>query len=132
MKSLINCYNKIIINHQAMKKINSFAYWLPRFLAIIFIVFISFFAFDVFGEGYSLGAAIGAFIIHLVPTFVLIIVLLIAWQWPEVGGVVFLGIGVFYLILISGKASEWGFLIIAGPVFLTGILFLFQNYFKKK
>jgi len=53
--------------------------WLPRVLMIIFIAFISIFALDVFGE-YSGFEFIVALLMHLIPSFILIIILVIAWK----------------------------------------------------
>ncbi len=63
-----------------MKTSLSILYWIPRILWILFIIFISLFALDVFSEGYSFGETILAFLIHLVPTYILIIALLITWN----------------------------------------------------
>ncbi len=58
--------------------IKKFLYWLPRILGILFALFISIFALDSFGEGIPFPEAIVGFLIHLVPTYIMIVVLLIA------------------------------------------------------
>jgi len=64
-----------------------FLYWPPRILGILFVLFISIFALDAFGEGIPFAEAIVGFLIHLVPTYIIIIVLLIAWKWGVVSGI---------------------------------------------
>lgn len=91
--------------------------WLPRVLAIVFILFISMFALDVFGEEQWLLALV----MHLIPSFILIIITIIAWRNERVGGWLFLLAGVAMLI-------HYGITWVALPVFLISALFLFRGY----
>lgn len=102
-----------------MKK---FLYWLPRVLAILFIGFISLFALDVFTEPQWFLALI----MHLIPSFVLIIATAIAWKHEFVGGWLFLGAGGI-LLYLSGFES-W---IVSSPAFLIGGLFLLSKLYRK-
>ena len=68
---------------------NKFLYWAPRILSILLAVFISLFALDVFSEGYPFWEAILALVIHLVPTYLVIIATVIAWKWEIIGGSIF-------------------------------------------
>ena len=118
------------------KKEKNYLYWTPRILAIISILFISMFALDVFSEGYGFWVTIWALIMHLVPTFILVIVLIIAWRWEHVGGIIYILLGAFYIIMTANKASldqAWlAYLMISGPLFLIGILFLLNKYLNSK
>lgn len=106
-------------------------YWAPRVLTILFITFISIFALDVFSEGFSFTEIIIALFMHLIPSFALILILIIAWKWENIGGLIFLGLGVFYLIMTAGEENIWAYVFISGPAFLIGILFLMQKISKK-
>jgi hypothetical protein len=98
-----------------MKK---FLYWLPRVLSILFIGFISLFALDVFGQpNWFL-----AFIIHLIPSLILIILTVIAWRNELWGGILFLTIGLV-LLLLSGYEA----LILIIPTLVIGIFFLLSK-----
>ena len=96
-------------------------YWLPRGLSILFALFISIFALDVFGEGYSFGETLVALFMHLIPTFIIVIALLIAWRWERIGAALFIALAIFFLIMSGGEG--W---IIGGPLLLLGVLFLFD------
>jgi hypothetical protein len=80
-----------------MKKIIPILYWVPRILGIIFILFISIFALDVFGEGLSFWHLLLALMMHLIPTFLLIGALLISWKWEIAGVIIYPGLGLWYL-----------------------------------
>lgn len=88
---------------------------MPRSLAILLIIFVSLFALDVFMEPQWFLALL----IHLIPSFVLIALTVVAWQKERVGGVIFMIIG--FLFLITSRFEGWT---IALPVILTGFLFV--------
>lgn len=102
-------------------------FWLPRMLGIAFVIFISLFALDVFGEGYAWYEALLAFFIHLVPTYISIVILMIAWKWPRVGALAYFGAGLFYIFFMTDV--DWlAIMLISGPLFLTGIFFILSYY----
>ena len=102
-------------------------FWTPRVLCILFAMFLSMFALDVFSEGYGFGETILALLIHLVPTYIVVIALVIAWRWEWVGAILFIALALFYLVW-SGR-FDWS-LVISGPLFLVGILFLFNWIYR--
>jgi hypothetical protein len=107
-------------------------YWTPRAVAIVFALFISLFALDVFSEDYGIWEKVLAFTIHLVPTYLVLIALAVAWRWERIGGLLFLGLGLFY-IAMSWDPSQWrAFLIISGPLFLLGVLFIVSGFWQRR
>lgn len=108
-------------------------YWVPRVLAVVLAAFISLFAFDVFGEDYTLSEKIVAFAIHLLPTFLLIAILIIAWKWERIGGLIYLALGIFYLLMMIGEDIPLiAYLAIPGWVLLTSALFLINGLKSRK
>jgi hypothetical protein len=103
-------------------------FWMPRILCVLFAVFVSLFALDVFGEGYDFWETIVALVMHLIPTGIILISLAIAWRWEWIGAILFLALGVGYVIMAWGKFEWTTYLLIAGPLFLVGVLFL-VNWF---
>lgn len=97
-------------------------FWIPRILTILFAGFISLFALDVFQEGMELWDAIGALLVHLIPTFILIVLLLMSWRWEWIVGSVFIILGLVYMI-INFDYKQW-IIAISGPMLLIGILYL--------
>ncbi len=98
--------------------------WTPRILCILFAVFLSSFAADVFGEHYGFWKTILALLIHLIPTWIVLIVLAIGWRWEWVGAILFPVLGVLYLVMFWGRFPWSVYLVISGPLFLLGLLFL--------
>ena len=106
-------------------------FWTPRVLCILFAIFLSVFSLDVFSEGYGLWQTIGALLLHLIPTFIVVIVLVIAWRWEWVGAVLFSASGVLYVLFALGRSFPLGaYLSISGPLVLVGVLFLFNWIYR--
>lgn len=116
-------------------------HWLPRIICILAILFISLFAADAFETGLTIWQQLGAFIIHLIPSFILTIILIIAWKWEFVGGIIFIiiGIGLSPFIFIHNynmNHSVWVSLgvimAITIPFAIVGGLFLVSHFLKKR
>jgi hypothetical protein len=112
------------------RPVKKILYWSPRILGILIAVFVSLFALDVFGEGYSTVETIVALAMHLIPTFVILVVLGIAWRWEWIGGLLFVALGVLYITLFWEPSNLPAYLAISGPLFLTGILFLLDGCYR--
>ncbi|MBM3137146.1 MAG: hypothetical protein FJZ98_03040 [Chloroflexi bacterium] len=112
-----------------MKK--NWLFWLPRILAILFTAMISLFAFDMFEGNSSIWEKLLGFLIHLIPTYVLVILLVIAWKLPLPGGILFILAGSSYFLFASEQ--HWSaYLIVSGIPMLIGILFILDQFLAKK
>ena len=109
-------------------------YWAPRVLGIVTVMFVSLFAFDVFDEGKGFWDTALDLLIHLIPSFLILVLLLVSWRREWIGGILFILFGVFYVVWAWGKPfGRWStFAIIAGPPVLTGVLFLLNWRYREK
>ncbi len=104
-------------------------YWSPRILGILYIGFLAVFALDVFIPGQTLMYYLQALLIHLLPNFILAVVLLISWKYQKLGSLLF-GISFLLCMLFFGKNGFFiSQLLIFSPLLL--ISFLFFIYQKK-
>jgi len=110
-------------------------YWAPRALSILFILFLSLFALDVIGAGYGFWGTLAGLAIHLIPSFVLIGALVLAWRWEWIGAAVYGGAAVLYISEVLPRSMPlttkltW-ILTIAGPALVVAVLFL-ANWRKR-
>ncbi len=96
--------------------------WTPRVAGILFALFISIFALDVFQEGLGFGEIALALLLHLLPTFLFLAAIALAWRWEWVGALVFGGFGLFYLFAV--REFDWvAYAILGGIPLLIGLLF---------
>lgn len=105
-------------------------FWTPRVLGILFAMFLSMFALDVFGESHGFGETILALLIHLVPTYIVVIALVFAWRWEWIGAILFNALAVFYVAWAWGRFPLIAYLSISGPLVLVGVLFLFNWIYR--
>lgn len=123
--------------HTSMvNKVNKYIYWTPRLLSILFILFLMIFSLDVIRPGVPFWQITAGLVAHNIPVLFLLLILMISWRHEVVGGIFFILAGLFYILsLVSGSHFEWYMvswsLLIAGPAFVIGILFL-VNWKKKK
>ena len=91
-------------------------FWAPRILAILYILFISLFALDVFGEDYGFLVTIWALFMHLIPSFIMLTGLLIAWKRPFAGGILFLLLAVLFTLFFHTYRRPDAFLLLTFPL----------------
>jgi len=124
-----------------MKTSLKIVHWVPRILCILAILFISLFALDSFSRERTFWQNMGGLLLHLIPSFILIALLIVAWKWELIGGIIFtiIGLGIspfiyshnFRMNQSAGKSLE-AILIVTVPFIIVGILFVVSHFMKKK
>lgn len=106
--------------------------WVARIISILLILFIGMFSIDVFFEGYGFPEVLVAFFMHNVPTFLLIAVLIVAWKWPKIGGILFLVLALASLIFFKTYQDIIVVLIITLPPAIIGLLFIYESTIRNR
>jgi hypothetical protein len=116
-------------------------HWLPRIICILAILFVSMFALDAFAPGSTIWQQLGGFFMGLIPSFVLLAFLFVAWKWEFIGGIIFLVTGivlspVVFMLNYNRNHSFWMsvgiILVVTIPFIVVGILFMVSSSLKKK
>jgi len=107
-------------------------FWTPRILCILFAMFLSMFALDVFDDGSGFWKTLLALLIHLTPVYLVVIALVLAWRWGWIGAVLFTALAVFYLVWAWGRMHWSAYVFISGPLALLGVLFLFNWIYREQ
>jgi hypothetical protein len=124
-----------------MKNLEVWFHWIPRALCILAILFVSMFALDSFAPGLTVWEQIGAFLMHLIPSFILIAILAVAWRWEKIGGIILMVVGLgfspsVFLLNYHRTGSVWIALgivaVINLPFVIVGGLFILSNYIRKR
>jgi len=124
-----------------MKKSIRIIHWVPRIICILAILFISMFALDAFEPELTIWQQLVAFFMHLIPSFILVALLIVAWKWELIGGIIFtiIGVGLSPLIFQHNYAmnqsvslSIFIILMITFPFIVVGILFIVSHFMKKR
>lgn len=105
------------------------------------ILFISMFALDSFAPGLPLWEQIRDFLIHLAPSYALVLILWLAWVREKWGGWLFIVLGAatavpVFMLNYQRSGSAWMALgivfLINLPVIMVGAMFLVSHYLKNK
>lgn len=124
-----------------MKKSAKIFYWLPRILCILAILFVSLFALDAFSPELSIWQQIGGFLIHLMPSFILLALLILAWKREFIGGIIFIiiGLGLSPIVFSHNYRMNHSIFMSLGiiltitiPFAIVGVLFIISHFKRKK
>jgi hypothetical protein len=100
-------------------------FWAPRILTILLAAFLSLLAVDVPCDSRGFWPTAVALLLHLIPTFAVVITLIVAWRWEWVGAAVLSLFAILYSLLLPH--SLVGLFVISGYLALLGVLF-FLNW----
>jgi hypothetical protein len=101
-------------------------FWAPRLLTILFALFLSVFALDVFAEAKGFVQTLTDLVRHLMPTFLVVVLLAFAWRWDLIGVIAFAGLAIAYIVLMWGRFPWVTYAAISGPLLLMSLLFWFS------
>jgi hypothetical protein len=96
------------------------------------MIYISFFlmmSLDSFESGVPLYGQIIGFLIHNIPTAILFSVLILSWERPLYNGIFYIALAIVFTYFFHTYRDVMNFLIITGPVLLSGLLFLIASFF---
>ena len=106
-------------------------YWTPRILCILFGLFVSIFAFDVFEEHHGVWEIAVALFMHLIPTWVIFLTLWASWRREWIGGLVYtllVGLDIWWA---WGRFTADRYLLIDVPVLIVAAL-LWWNWMIRR
>jgi hypothetical protein len=105
------------------KSVRAKLFWAPRILTILFALFLSVFALDVFAETNGFLQTLTALVLHLMPTFLVVVLLVLAWRWELIGVIAFAGLAITYIVVMWGRFPWVTYAAISGPLLLISVLF---------
>lgn len=105
-------------------------FWTPRVVCILFAAFLSLFALDVFSKETGFWEEVLALLIHLVPVYMVVVVLVIAWKREWIGAILFPALALLYVVLSGGRQHWSAYAAISGSLVVIGVLFLLNWKYK--
>lgn len=97
--------------------------WTPRVLGVLYALFISLFAYDAWGTGAGFWEELAAFVVHLMPTYFVLVALVVAWHQPRMGGILFIILATVFGV-IFGRGDPALLLLMALVPTAIGLLFV--------
>jgi hypothetical protein len=114
--------------HSTLRQINphlaKIIHWAPRLAASLIIFFIGLFSLDVFEMDASPLELLGGFLIHNIPSIVMLVLLIFAWKRPVVGFLAFLVVAAaFTFFFVRSIYALSNLLLFVLPILLIAFLF---------
>jgi hypothetical protein len=103
-------------------------FWAPRIFTILFALFLSVFALDVFAETSGFLETLIALTLHLLPAILVVVLLVFAWRREMIGVIAFAGLAVAYVVLMWRRGFPLAtYVMISGALLLISVLFLLSR-----
>ncbi len=107
-------------------------YWFTRILAILAILFLLMFSFDVFSGNEPFLKQLGGFIISNIPVIALIVVLIYSWKHELIGGILFIVVFILMAIRFGSFTNNSASLMVISPFLFIGILFMLHHFLTRQ
>ena len=109
---------------QVNPRLAKIIHWAPRVAGILIIFFVGLFSLDVFEmEGTPL-ELLGGFLMHSIPSIVMIVLLIFAWKRPAVGFIAFLSAAILFAVFfVRDIYALPNLLLFVFPILLVAGLF---------
>jgi Na+/proline symporter len=109
--------------------------WIPRVMIILLAAFMALFSLDVFDSQAAFGQKMLGLLIQNIPSLILLLVLLLTWKRPFLGGIIFGVLAVLFVVAIAIYFTK--FLIVdtiafAVPMIIGSLLFFMAYYRMRK
>jgi hypothetical protein len=115
------------------KPLRNILFWTPRVLGILIAGLLTLLSTDVFAAGYPFWQSILGFLIHMLPAFAVILVIVLAWRWEWIGATGFLAFAIWYVAITWENRMHWSaYAVLAGVPALIGALFLVGWFGRKQ
>ena len=109
---------------QVSQPLAKIIHWAPRVAAILIIFFTSLFSLDVFEMDAPPLQLLGGFIMHNIPSIVMIVLLIFAWKRPAVGFAAFIiAAALFAIFFVRDMYALPNLLLFVLPILLVAFLF---------
>lgn len=102
--------------------------WFPRLLGLLFSGFMAILALDAFSGGGGIWRQLGAFVLHLIPAFLVLACVRVAWQHRILGGLLCMLLGMLFAVYFGAWRDSLSFAMLALPLMVAGAFFLLSKW----
>lgn len=107
-------------------------YWTPRLLALVCTLVAGLLVADARRVSTGFWGIALTLVLQLLPVWLILIALVIAWRWEKVGGAVFLALGALGLLQSWGQLPGSVYMVLGGPLLVVSGLFLADAWYQAR
>ena len=93
-------------------------------LGVLYAVALLVFAADVFNDEQNITQTFYDLLLHLLPTAVILLIVFVAYNRPLIGAIIYLVLGLMYIITGWARMHWSAHVLIAGPLLLLSALYI--------
>ena len=93
-------------------------------LGVLYAVALLIFAADVFNHEQNIAQTFYDLLLHLLPTAVILLIVFVAYNRPLIGAIIYLVLGLMYIITGWARMHWSAHVLIAGPLLLLSALYI--------
>ena len=93
-------------------------------LGVLYAVALLIFAADVFNHEQNIAQTFYDILLHLLPTAVVLLIVVVAYNRPLIGAIIYLVLGLMYIITGWARMHWSAHVLIAGPLLLLSALYI--------
>jgi hypothetical protein len=93
-------------------------------LGVLYAVSLLIFAADVFNHEQNIAQTFYDILLHLLPTAVILLIVFVAYNRPLIGAIIYLVLGLMYIITGWARMHWSAHVLIAGPLLLLSALYI--------
>jgi hypothetical protein len=93
-------------------------------LGVLYAVALLIFAADVFNHEQNIAQTFYDILLHLLPTAVILLIVFVAYNRPLIGAIIYLVLGLMYIITGWARMHWSAHVLIAGPLLLLSALYI--------
>ena len=93
-------------------------------LGVLYAVALLVFAADVFNHEQNIAQTFYDILLHLLPTAVVLLIVVVAYNRPLIGAIIYLVLGLMYIITGWARMHWSAHVLIAGPLLLLSALYI--------
>ena len=93
-------------------------------IGILYAFALLVFAADVFSKNQNISKTLIDLFLHFIPTIIVLLLVVIAYQRPLIGSIIFAVSGIFYIITGWANLHWTAYILVAGPLLVVSILYV--------
>jgi hypothetical protein len=97
--------------------------WAPRIIGFVFAAFLAVFALDVFGESLEPMKLALALFMHLIPTWLVLLVIAVSWRREWIAALLLPLLAIAHVWTMHGRLDWTAYAIVDGPLILLALMY---------
>lgn len=106
--------------------------WIPRAIMMVFILFFSLLSLDAFTGNSSFLDELTVYMVSMMPSFVMLLSLVILWDRPVASGCIFILLGIVFTVSFNNYEGLASYIAVSFIPIITGVLYFVPSIIRRR